>query len=106
MTTGAATTVDDEGRFPSGKRSAHRGGESLDLTAREFALLELLMLRTGQVVTRGDVWEQLYEAGAEAESNVVDVFIASLRRKIEKEGRPKLIHTRRGQGYVLEERPA
>jgi DNA-binding response OmpR family regulator len=67
------------------RRSASRGGEPIDLTAREYALLELLALR--------------------AESNVVDVFVAYLRRKIEREGKPKLIHTRRGMGYILEERP-
>jgi DNA-binding response OmpR family regulator len=86
------------------KRVAARGGEELGLTQREFALLELLALRTGQVVSRRDVWEQLYDFGDESESNVVDVFIAHLRKKIEREGKPKLIHTRRGEGYVLEER--
>ena len=86
------------------KRVALRGGEEIVLTQKEFALLELLALRTGQVVSRRDVWEQLYDFGDETESNVVDVFIAHLRKKIEGEGKPKLIHTRRGEGYFLEEK--
>lgn len=82
-------------------RRALRGGEPLDLTAKEFALLELLAHRVGEVVARGDIWEQLYDFNQDVESNVVDVFIAYLRKKTEAGGRPRLIHTRRGQGYVL-----
>ena len=84
-------------------RSARRGGEPLRLTAREYALLELLALRAGQVVSRTAVWEHVYEFDSEAHSNVVDVYIGYLRRKTERGGRPRLIHTRRGQGYVLGE---
>lgn len=87
------------------RRSASRGGEPIDLTAREYALLELLALRAGEVVSRAEIWEQLYDFNQDPESNVVDVFVAYLRRKIEREGKPKLIHTRRGMGYILEERP-
>lgn len=79
-----------------------RGGSRIELTAREYALLELLMLRSGELVSRSDVWEQLYEFGEEAVSNVVDVFIRNLRRKIERPDAPKLIHTKRGEGYILE----
>lgn len=86
------------------RRSASRGGEPIDLTAREYALLELLALRAGEVVSRAEIWEQLYDFNQDPESNVVDVFVAYLRRKIEREGKPKLIHTRRGMGYILEER--
>jgi two-component system, OmpR family, copper resistance phosphate regulon response regulator CusR len=53
------------------------------------------------VVSRTDIWEHVYDFNSNAESNVVDVFIAHLRRKIEREGSPRLIHTRRGQGYIL-----
>ena len=84
-------------------RSARRGGEPLRLTAREYALLELLALRAGQVVSRTAVWEHVYEFDSEAHSNVVDVYIGYLRRKTERGGRPRLIHTRRGEGYVLGE---
>jgi len=86
------------------RRAASRGGEAIDLTAREYALLELLALRAGEVVSRAEIWEQLYDFNQDPESNVVDVFVAYLRRKIEREGKPKLIHTRRGMGYILEER--
>ena len=87
------------------RRSARRGGLELELTGKEYALLELLMLRSGQIVTRSDVWEQLYDFDQEMESNVIDVFVAYLRKKIERAGLPKLIHTRRGQGYLMEVRP-
>ncbi|MBL7223618.1 MAG: response regulator transcription factor [Candidatus Brocadiae bacterium] len=86
-------------------RTATRSGRALDLTAREYALLELLALRAGEVVTRTDIWEHVYEFDSSAQSNVVEVYIGYLRRKLEQGGLPRLIHTRRGQGYVLEERP-
>src|SRR5262245_40008590 len=84
-------------------RVVRRAGKRVDLSAREYALLELLAMRAGQVVTRTDIWEHVYSFNSSAESNVVDVFIAHLRRKLEIPGQPRLIHTRRGQGYVLGE---
>lgn len=86
------------------RRSASRAGKEVELTSKEFALLELLALRTGEVVRRSDVWEQLYDFNQDIESNVVDVYIAHLRKKLETDGLKKLIHTRRGEGYILEER--
>lgn len=83
--------------------AVQRGGQPIDLTAREYTLLEFLALRAGQVVSRTDIWEHLYEFHSSAESNVVDVYIGYLRRKIERPAAPRLIHTRRGQGYVLAE---
>ena len=85
-------------------RVARRAGEALDLTAKEYALLELLAHRVGEIVARGDIWEQLYDFNQDVESNVVDVFIAYLRKKLEAGGGPRLIHTRRGEGYVLAEK--
>jgi two-component system, OmpR family, copper resistance phosphate regulon response regulator CusR len=82
-------------------RQVRRADRVIHLSPREYALLEFLAHRTGQLVTRSEVWEHVYEFNSEAESNVVDVFIGRLRRKIECEGCPKLIHTRWGQGYVL-----
>ena len=82
-------------------RVASRGGEALDLTAKEFSLLELLAMRAGQVVSRADIWEQLYDFAVETDSNVIDVFVNRLRKKSEAGDRPRLIHTRRGLGYVL-----
>ncbi len=83
-------------------RVVRRGNQRIDLTAREYALLELLAHRTGQVVSRTEVWEHVYDFRSQVESNVVDVYIGYLRKKIERPGLPRLIHTRRGQGYVLE----
>jgi DNA-binding response OmpR family regulator len=82
-------------------RTARRAGEKVELSAKEYALLELLANRVGQVVTRTEIWEHIYDSQADAMSNVVDVFIGHLRKKIEREGLPRLIHTRRGMGYVL-----
>lgn len=84
------------------RRIAKRAGVELDLTSKEYALLELLMMKCGQVVSRSDIWEQLYDFDQNMESNVIDVFVAYLRKKVERPDLPKLIHTRRGQGYILE----
>ena len=78
-----------------------RAGERIELTPREYALLEFLALRAGEVVPRTDIWEHLYDFDSSAQSNVVDVYIGYLRKKIERPGSPPLIHTRRGQGYTL-----
>ncbi len=81
-------------------------GREVRLTAREFGVLELLAMRQGEVVTRQDLWEHLYEFDAEASSNVVDVLVYSVRKKLEscKGGHlaAQLIQTRRGQGYLLD----
>ena len=84
-------------------RTARRGGESMELSAREYALLEFLAHRAGHVVTRTEIWEHVYDFNSTAESNVVDVFIGHLRKKIERPGLARLIHTRRGLGYMLGE---
>ena len=80
-----------------------RFGERIDLTAREYTLLELLALRTGDIVTRTEISESLYDFGADNSSNVIDVFVSYLRRKIDRKDAPKLLHTRRGLGYILGE---
>ena len=59
--------------------------------------------RVGQIVTRTEIWDHVYDDASTAESNVVDVFIGHLRSKIERDGLPRLIHTRRGIGYLLGE---
>lgn len=82
-------------------RTVRRGGQAIVLTAREYTLLEFLALRAGRVVLRTELWEHIYEFDAEAESNVIDVYISYLRRKLERDGQPRLIQTRRGFGYVL-----
>jgi len=82
-----------------------RGREEIQLTPREYVLLEYLAMRAGQMVSRSDIWEHVYEFSSSASSNVVDVYIGYLRRKIEREGKPALIHTVRGRGYLLGETP-
>ncbi len=78
-------------------------GQAIDLTAREFAVIEVLALRIGEVVSRTTISEHIYGFDTEPNSNTIDVHIAQLRRKIETPDRPRLIHTRRGMGYVLQE---
>jgi DNA-binding response OmpR family regulator len=88
-------------------RTATRAGVALDLTAREFALLEYLMLRAGQIVTRTQIEQHIYDDLVSPMSNVVDSAVCALRKKIAvSEDSLPLIHTRRGQGYVMEARPA
>ncbi|MCK4625719.1 MAG: response regulator transcription factor [Phycisphaerae bacterium] len=82
-------------------RVVRRAGRVIDLTGREYALLEFLALRAGEVVTRTEIWEHIYDFNDESTSNVTDVYILYLRRKLEQGGQPRLIHTRRGFGYVL-----
>ena len=83
------------------KRSVRRAGEPILLSAREYALLEYLALRAGELVTRTEIWEHVYDFASDTHSNVVDVYIGYLRKKLERDGAPKLIHTRRGLGYLL-----
>ncbi|MEO5714908.1 MAG: winged helix-turn-helix domain-containing protein, partial [Luteolibacter sp.] len=75
----------------------------IELTALEYRLLEYLFYRTGEVVPRTDIWERVFEDGMGGSSNAVDVYIGYLRKKLNADGQPDLIHTRRGQGYILEE---
>lgn len=82
-------------------RSVKRGGHSIHLTPREYALLEFLAFHQGKVVTRTMIWEHLYDEHDESTSNVVDVYIRYLRNKIDKGFEPPLIMTRWGEGYML-----
>ena len=83
------------------KHVVRRGGELIDLTAREYALLEYLMVNAEHTVSRTDIWEHVYDFNATPQSNVVDVIVGRLRSKIEQAGRRPLIHTKRGEGYFL-----
>jgi DNA-binding response OmpR family regulator len=87
------------------KKGARRAGKGIDLSAREYSLLEYLAHRQNQVVSRTEIWEHLWDEHDEVSSNVVDVYIGYLRSKIDKEFDAKLIHTRRGQGYMLSAEP-
>lgn len=83
-------------------RTARRGDTPLDLTAREYALLEYLSLRAGEVVTRTEIEAHIYDELVSPLSNVVDSAICTLRGKLAvNSGSAPLIHTRRGQGYLL-----
>jgi DNA-binding response OmpR family regulator len=82
-------------------RTVRRGGQSIHLTPREYALLEFLAFHRGKVVTRTMVWEHLYDEHDESTSNVVDVYIRYLRTKIDKGFDVPLILTRWGEGYLL-----
>jgi DNA-binding response OmpR family regulator len=86
-------------------RSVTRGGHSVDLTPREFALLECLAIHEGEVVSRTEIESRIYDEHAEPMSNVVDAAIYALRKKIDAPGQPSLVETRRGLGYILR-RPA
>ncbi|MFO0930148.1 MAG: heavy metal response regulator transcription factor [Gemmataceae bacterium] len=87
------------------RHRATRGGKRLDLTPKEFALLSLLIRRSGEVLTRTLIAEQVWDMTFGAESNVVDVHVRRLRAKVDEPFDRKLIHTVRGVGYVLEDRP-
>jgi DNA-binding response OmpR family regulator len=82
-------------------QSVWRGREEIQLTPREYVLLEYLAMRAGKLVSRSDIWEHIYEFNSSASSNVVDVYIGYLRKKIERPNKPVLIHTVRGRGYML-----
>ncbi|HKR98475.1 MAG TPA: response regulator transcription factor [Candidatus Dormibacteraeota bacterium] len=83
-------------------RAVTRAGRRVDLSAREFAVLEFLARRAGQVVSRTELLEHVWDRNYEGSTNIIDVYVGYLRRKLENPfGRP-LIHTVRGAGYVIE----
>ena len=83
------------------RREVRRSGTLLDLTAKELALLEYLLRKKGAVVTRGMILDQVWGLDYEGGSNLVEVYINYLRRKVDQPFEPKLIHTIRGTGYAL-----
>jgi DNA-binding response OmpR family regulator len=97
----APVTVVEDLEIDTTRRSVRRGGRPVELSPKEYMLLQYLAARQGELVTRAEIWEHVYEFHAEADSNVVDVMIGHLRRKLEGPGLAKLIHTRRGHGYIL-----
>lgn len=84
------------------RRQVSLRGRPINLPPREYALLEFLVLRRGEVVSRREIEEHIYDERVEPTSNVVDAAVYALRKKIDPPGCPSLIHTRRGQGYILE----
>lgn len=85
------------------RRLAQRGGRPIELTAREFNVLEFLMRHAGEVVTRTMLAEHVWGDHYDSLSNLIEVFVNRLRKKIEADGRPRLLHTVRGAGYVIRE---
>jgi two-component system copper resistance phosphate regulon response regulator CusR len=86
------------------RRKASRSGQRLDLTAKEFTLLTLLLRRHGQVLSRTALAEQVWDMNFDSNTNVVEVAVRRLRSKIDDPFEKKLLHTVRGMGYVLEVR--
>lgn len=82
-------------------RKVSRGGKGIELTAREYALLEYLMRNQGRVLTRTVIMEKVWAAQQHMETNLVDVYIRHLRRKIDEDFDDKLLETRRGYGYSI-----
>ncbi len=87
------------------RRKVLRAGQKLDLSPKEFALLSLLMRRSGDVLSRTLIAEHVWDMNFDSDTNVVDVHIRRLRSKVDDPFEQKLIHTVRGAGYVLEVRP-
>ncbi|HTO18563.1 MAG TPA: heavy metal response regulator transcription factor [Pseudomonas sp.] len=85
------------------KRRAVRAGRRIDLTAKEFALLELLLRRRGEVLPKSLIASQVWDMNFDSDTNVIEVAIRRLRAKIDDDFEPKLIHTARGMGYMLDE---
>lgn len=84
------------------RRSAIRENQRINLTNKEFSLLELLLRRQGEVLPRSLIASQVWDMNFDSDTNVIDVAIRRLRSKIDSDYQPKLIHTVRGMGYVLE----
>lgn len=84
-------------------RSVQRGEREIELTAREFDLLELFMNHPNQVLTRAQIYDVIWGYDFGGESNIIEVYIRYLRTKLEAEGEPRLIQTKRGAGYILHE---
>lgn len=86
------------------RRKAHRAGVRLDLTAKEFSLLALMLRRQGEVLSRTMLAEQVWDMNFDGDTNVIEVAVRRLRAKIDDPFERKLLHTVRGMGYVLEAR--
>lgn len=85
------------------RKTARRGNMNIDLTAKEFSLLEFFMRNSGRVVSRNDIAEKVWDVSFDFSTNVVDVYVNFLRKKIDKGFDKKLIHTKVGFGYIFGE---
>jgi two-component system, OmpR family, response regulator MprA len=100
---GSAAIVVGDLRIIPDSREVHRGDREIELTNREFELLEYLAHNQRLVVSRERLLEEVWGYDPSDETNTIDVFISNLRRKLEEGGEPRLLHTKRGAGYVLKE---
>jgi len=82
-------------------KEVKRSGQKIPLTAKEFQLLEYLLRNTGKVVSRADIAKDVWEIDFDTQTNVIDVYVNFLRKKLDKDYTPKLIHTQVGMGYIL-----
>ena len=85
-------------------RRVSRGGKLIQLTAKEFALLQLMLRRAGEALSRTQIAEQVWDMNFDSDTNVVEVAVRRLRSKVDDPFERKLIHTLRGVGYVMEVR--
>ena len=98
---GSASLVVSDLRLNPDTRDAYRGDRALDLTNREFELLEYLMRNEKLVISRERLLEEVWGYDPMAMTNTIDVFISNVRRKLEAGGEPRILHTKRGAGYVI-----
>jgi DNA-binding response OmpR family regulator len=101
---GSAFMIVGDLRLNPGSREVYRGERRIELTSREFELLEHMMRNERLVVSREALLDEVWDYHPYAETNTIDVFVSNLRRKLEAGGEPRLLHTVRGAGYVLRDR--
>jgi DNA-binding response OmpR family regulator len=85
------------------KKVVRRGGKSIDLTAKEFSLLEYLLRNKNRVISRAEIAEKVWDVNFDTGTNIIDVYINFLRKKVDKEFSLKLIYTMVGMGYIMKE---
>ena len=88
-------------KIDTGAHRVSRAGRHIDLTAKEYALLDYMARRCGEVVTRAEISEHVWDETFDAFSNLIEVYIQRLRKKIDEGHKPRLIRTLRGEGYML-----
>lgn len=88
------------------RHEVKRAGRAIDLTGKEYALIEYLVINAGHIVTRTMIADHVWDYGFDSQTNVIDVYISYLRKKIDKGAKKPLIHTVRGRGYMLAEKPS
>lgn len=105
--TGPAVLDAHDVRLDTARRIGSRSGREFTLTSREYVMLELFMRRAGEPLDRAEISRHVWDDNYDPASNIIDVYVARLRHKLEARGGSRLIHTLRGQGYVFgEEREA